>query len=1022
VKGSARKRVDSSSSQKANAFLLVGDKEIRKVRRALMYVRAERRVVYQVVCHAGPADCICCTSIRWVGWRALAILVVVFGMVIVPLPSWGQIFGSSAVPAVLNGSAGGSIELGMKFTADQAGTINAIRFYKSPSDSSTQHVANLWSSTGTLLASATSASETASGWQQVNLTSAAPIAANAVYVISYHTPGSYAATYGYFNIPVDNPPLHAVVNSASNPNGVFLYGASSAFPVNNGFGTNYWVDVAFTPSTGSAALVSLQVNSSTSSIALGSKQQFKATGTFSDNSTQDLTSQVTWSSGTPSVATISSGGLATGIGQGSSTITATLTSISAMTTLTVTGTSSLPPSSNSTYTLFTDSATPALASNAGSPLELGMLFTADQAGTVSALRFYKSPSDSSTQHAANLWSSTGTLLASATSANETASGWQQVDLASAVPIAANTVYVVSYHTPGSYAATYGYFNTAVDNPPLHAAVNSASSPNGVYLYSSNNAFPVANGYGANYWVDVVFMPSTGTASLVSLNITPTSPSLVIGSTQQFHAIGSFSDNSTQDLTTQVSWSSGSPSVATITSGGLASGIGQGSSLITATAPGGISGTTTATVTSPPPQSGTTYTLFSPTAIPAQNLDAGFALELGMKFTANQNGSISALRFYKGYGNTGTHVGNLWSSTGQLLATVTFNNETASGWQQVNLASPVAISANTVYVVSYFSASGSFSATWGYFNQPVDNPPLHAVVNSASNGNGVYVYGTSSAFPTYSGYGANYWVDVVFTPSTGVQVPLSITNLTLPGGQVNSAYSTAVTATGGTAPYTWSISSGVLPTGLSLATGTGVISGTPSASGTFNVTLAVHDAQGVSTTANFSITIAASLQITTTSLPSGVVGSPYDATLAATGGTPPYTWGIASGSLPSSLALAATTGTISGTPSTSGTFTPTVQVTDSANNTVTQPYSFAISDPAYSVQLTWTASPTTTVTGYNIYRGTGGGYSKMNSSPVPELAYTDLTVVIAQTYYYAVTAVDASGDESAYSADVQINVP
>jgi hypothetical protein len=675
--------------------------------------------------------------------------------------------------------------------------------------------------------------------------------------------------------------------------------------------------------------------------------------------------------------------------------------------------------------IFNSSAVPAvLNGNAGGSIGLGMKFTADQAGTISAIRFYKSPADSSKQHVVNLWSSTGTLLASATSTSETASGWQQVNLISTAAITVNTVYVVSYFSAsGSFSATWGYFNQPVDNPPLHAVVNSASNGNGVYVYGTSSAFPTYSGYGANYWVDVVFTPSTGAASLVSLQVNPSNPSIALGSTQQFQAIGTFSDNSTQDLTSSVSWaSSGSPLVAKITGGGLATGTGQGSSVITATASNGIVGTTTLTVTNTSLPSA--YTLFNSSAVPTLlNNNAGGSIELGMKFTADQAGIINAIRFYKSPFDSSTqHVANLRSSTGQLLATVTFNNETASGWQQVNLASPVAISANTVYVVSYFSASGSFSATWGYFNQPVDNPPLHAVVNSASNGNGVYVYGTSSAFPTYSGYGANYWVDVVFTPSTGVQVPLSITNLTLPGGQVNSAYSTAVTATGGTAPYTWSISSGVLPTGLSLATGTGVISGTPSASGTFNVTLAVHDAQGVSTTANFSITIAASLQITTTSLPSGVVGSPYDATLAATGGTPPYTWGIASGSLPSSLALAATTGTISGTPSTSGTFTPTVQVTDSANNTVTQPYSFAISDPAYSVQLTWTASPTTTVTGYNIYRGTGGGYSKMNSSPVPELAYTDLTVVIAQTYYYAVTAVDASGDESAYSADVQINVP
>jgi len=178
----------------------------------------------------------------------------------------------------------------------------------------------------------------------------------------------------------------------------------------------------------------------------------------------------------------------------------------------------------------------------------------------------------------------------------------------------------------------------------------------------------------------------------------------------------------------------------------------------------------------------------------------------------------------------------------------------------------------------------------------------------------------------------------------VQAAVSITTTSLPNGTSGTAYSTSLTASGGTPPYTWSISSGALPAGISLASNTGVISGTPSVSGTFNVTLGVQDAQGNSAMRSYSITIAVlvALQITTASLPNGVEGVAYDATVAASGGTPPYTWSLASGFLPSTVALAATTGSISGTPTVSGTFSPTVQVTDSGNNTASRSYSIAIS--------------------------------------------------------------------------------
>src|SRR5262249_9707263 len=116
-------------------------------------------------------------------------------------------------------------------------------------------------------------------------------------------------------------------------------------------------------------------------------------------------------------------------------------------------------------------------------------------------------------------------------------------------------------------------------------------------------------------------------------------------------------------------------------------------------------------------------------------------------------------------NTGIHIGNLWSAAGANLATATFTNETASGWQQVNFAPPVQIAANTIYVASYFAPQGHYSGDLAYFaNAGADNAPLHAPSSMAvGGGNGVYSYGAAPTFPENTFDALNYWVDLVFTP-------------------------------------------------------------------------------------------------------------------------------------------------------------------------------------------------------------------------------------------------------------------
>ena len=159
----------------------------------------------------------------------------------------------------------------------------------------------------------------------------------------------------------------------------------------------------------------------------------------------------------------------------------------------------------------------------------------------------------------------------------------------------------------------------------------------------------------------------------------------------------------------------------------------------------------------------TSSIWSATAVPSTLSDSDTsAVELGVKFQSSVDGVITALRFYKSSSNTGTHVGNLWTAGGTLLASVTFTNETASGWQQMSLPTSVPITANTTYVVSYHTNVGRYSANSSYFNSAYDNPPLRALATAESGGNGVYRYGATSAFPNQTYNATNYWVDVVLS--------------------------------------------------------------------------------------------------------------------------------------------------------------------------------------------------------------------------------------------------------------------
>ena len=189
---------------------------------------------------------------------------------------------------------------------------------------------------------------------------------------------------------------------------------------------------------------------------------------------------------------------------------------------------------------------------------------------------------------------------------------------------------------------------------------------------------------------------------------------------------------------------------------------------------------------------------------------------------------------------------------------------------------------------------------------------------------------------------------------------SIVTTSLSVGTVGTVYSQSVVVTGGKSAYTWSVRSGQLPAGLTLAVATGMISGTPTTVGTSAITLMVTDANNKTTSRTYSLVIVAPLTITTTTLADGYLTTPYSRTLTASGGKSAYTWSVITGNLPAGLTLAASTGIISGTPTTTGVGSITVQVKDATSATTTTALTIIVYTLPSIVTTSLSASPVGTV--------------------------------------------------------------
>jgi len=296
-------------------------------------------------------------------------------------------------------------------------------------------------------------------------------------------------------------------------------------------------------------------------------------------------------------------------------------------------------------------------------------------------------------------------------------------------------------------------------------------------------------------------------------------------------------------------------------------------------------------------------------------------------TGLQSGTVT-------YSATASANGTTTTSAGTV--SVTYTGVRSAAQSTASVPNGTAGAATTVVVTVRDSGGAVVTGAASGLAATIGGTNTGATVSAITdNGNGAYSF-------TYTPASAGVDSVAITLDSTAisgspysstVSAPaIAITTTTLPTPVIGVAYSQTVATSGGTAPVTFSVSAGSLPAGLSLAASTGVISGTATTAGAYSFTITATDNNSVTATRTYTGTIGAALTITTTTLPTPVIGVAYSQTVATSGGTAPVTFSVSAGALPAGLSLAASTGVISGTATTSGAYSFTITATD--NNSIT----------------------------------------------------------------------------------------
>ena len=318
----------------------------------------------------------------------------------------------------------------------------------------------------------------------------------------------------------------------------------------------------------------------------------------------------------------------------------------------------------------------------GRAFELGVRVVSDVAGQITAVRFWKGAGESG-PHTGHVWTATGQLLATVVFTTESASGWQQQPLVPPVAMAANVEYVVSVSTPPNQL--FGVTpNVLAAAPLVNGHLRALAGNNGVY--GAIGTFPAGSYDSSNYFRDLVFVPGSGgggdttpptvaitqpSAGTVGGMVTITATSAdnvgVAGLQFQVDGINIGSEVPTPPSPSSISWDS--------------TAVSNGSHTLMAVVHDAAGHYTSASVTVTVANQQGSQTLFTTQTPVYQDISNGRPFELGVRVISDVPGQITAVRFWKGAGESGVHTGHVWTATGQLLATVTFSNESASGWQQ-----------------------------------------------------------------------------------------------------------------------------------------------------------------------------------------------------------------------------------------------------------------------------------------------------------------------------------------------------